>query len=317
MHCCKSFFSSDSQTPHYETFQYQATTGRFHESVIMDLVEQRTLEVVLTGKIVRIKSALQNGYSRNIVENICDEAEQNWIKLAEYHENGLRLLCKVSNNNDDDVNALNSWFMDVENSYRQIEMLAKKYCYSMRVTGLTVRRNNREIEMKEIINRSELNDMDFSLTAVNELRNEVRNILRECAELNEQIVELSDSSDETGLHTVWLTEMCSLYSDWNSKLLARVKQVSDVRGGYDMIKLERVKLPIFSGNVREYARFKCDFQTLVLNNVHPSLLPYTLSSCLKQEASQLVANVSDDIEEMWKRLDRKYGDITTLVNFFI
>ena len=50
------------------------------------------------------------------------------------------------------------------------------------------------------------------------------------------------------------------------------------------------------------------------NNVQSDLLPYTLSSCLVGEAKKLVENVSDNLTEMWKRLDVRYGDITTLVD---
>ena len=35
---------------------------------------------------------------------------------------------------------------------------------------------------------------------------------------------------------------------------------------------------------------------------------YILRSCLGKEATDTVKSIDDDIQEMWKRLDEKYGD---------
>ena len=45
--------------------------------------------------------------------------------------------------------------------------------------------------------------------------------------------------------------------------------------------------------------------------------PYVLRSCLSSEPLECVKSVDDNLEEMWARLDRKYGDPTNLTDAVI
>ena len=55
-------------------------------------------------------------------------------------------------------------------------------------------------------------------------------------------------------------------------------------------------------------KFKRDFQTQVMPGLTKLTAPYTLRTCLDKEALAQVKSVDDDIEEMWARLDEKFGD---------
>ena len=44
---------------------------------------------------------------------------------------------------------------------------------------------------------------------------------------------------------------------------------------------------------------------------------YILRSCLEKEPAETVKGIDDDIKEMWKRLDEKYGDPAKLTNTII
>ena len=85
-----------------------------------------------------------------------------------------------------------------------------------------------------------------------------------------------------------------------------------------MIKPEKMKLPTFSGNIRCFARFKKDF-TKIVAPFYPdnTQRAYTLKeTCLKGRAKTLVENI-EDIDEMWKRLENKFGDKIDLVDVVI
>ena len=73
------------------------------------------------------------------------------------------------------------------------------------------------------------------------------------------------------------------------------------------IRLERIKMPTFNGNIRDYPRFKSDFTRQVLpeykNDEHAAA--YALKSCLAKEPLCIVRNVDDNLKEMWKKLDEK------------
>ena len=85
-----------------------------------------------------------------------------------------------------------------------------------------------------------------------------------------------------------------------------------------MMKVERMKLPTFSGDNRSYARFKKDFADIVAPSYpNEKQLIFTLKdTCLKGESKKLVENIVD-IEDIWDRLDTKYGDTIEIVNLVI
>ena len=74
------------------------------------------------------------------------------------------------------------------------------------------------------------------------------------------------------------------------------------------LRLEKLKMPTFDGDIRQYPRFKKDFEQQVLPGLPKESAPYALRSCLGREPLSIVRSVEDDIEEMLKRLDEKYGD---------
>ena len=74
-------------------------------------------------------------------------------------------------------------------------------------------------------------------------------------------------------------------------------------------------MPAFSGDIRDYPRFKSEFQKHVAPlNKSEDAAAYLLKSCLKKEALSVVKNVDDDLNQMWKRLDDRYGRSLKLVD---
>ena len=72
---------------------------------------------------------------------------------------------------------------------------------------------------------------------------------------------------------------------------------------------EKLKMPTFDGNIREYPRFKADFERQIMPRYNKDAYgaAYVLKSCSSNEPLNVVRNVDDNHVEMWKRLDEKYG----------
>ena len=105
----------------------------------------------------------------------------------------------------------------------------------------------------------------------------------------------------------WASSLQDKVLNMNTKFSSlTVKRESKKSSG---IRMERIKMPKFAGSIREYPRFKADFIRQVLpefkNNEHAAA--YTLKSCLSGVSLSIIRSVDDDIAEMWKRLDDKYG----------
>ena len=98
------------------------------------------------------------------------------------------------------------------------------------------------------------------------------------------------------------------------KYLKLVAEIEEKEKRRVVTKLENIKMPTFSGNIRDYAKFKADFEMQVANDIDPGKLCYVLrSSCLKDEAKKLVENI-DTVTEIWKRLDERFGNPAVLVD---
>lgn len=76
-------------------------------------------------------------------------------------------------------------------------------------------------------------------------------------------------------------------------------------------------MPWFDSDLREYPRFKKDFEVQVMPSLTNSTAPYILRSCLGKELMAVVKGVDDDIREMWTRLEEKYGDPAKLADAII
>ena len=83
------------------------------------------------------------------------------------------------------------------------------------------------------------------------------------------------------------------------------------------LKTEKLKFPTFSGNIRTFAKFQKDFRRIVEPSYAGDQLSYVLKeSCLRGPAKNAVENI-DEVEEIWKRLQDKYGDKLDLVEVVI
>ena len=80
------------------------------------------------------------------------------------------------------------------------------------------------------------------------------------------------------------------------------------------LQLEKVKMPLFTGEIRDYPRFKMDFEKQVMPTINIESAPYILRSCLSKGPADVVKSIDDDYKAMWKRLDEKYGDPTKVVD---
>ena len=73
-------------------------------------------------------------------------------------------------------------------------------------------------------------------------------------------------------------------------------------------KVEKPKLPKFSGNIREYAMFKSDFKHIVHSKYSKRDAITLLRTCLLGKPLQLIQGLGNDLEAAWAYLDSIYGD---------
>ena len=86
----------------------------------------------------------------------------------------------------------------------------------------------------------------------------------------------------------------------------------------NILRTQKASYPKFGGDVRNFARFQREFQTIVApSHSDPSHQAYVLKSeCLKDSVKKCVENL-DDLKEIWKRLEEKYGNKHDLVDVVV
>ena len=73
----------------------------------------------------------------------------------------------------------------------------------------------------------------------------------------------------------------------------------------EQLKMKRLDTPTFTGKIRDYPSFKNDFKNHVVAAYGED--PFALKGCLSGDALSTVKGVDNDYDEMFRRLDLKYG----------
>ena len=87
--------------------------------------------------------------------------------------------------------------------------------------------------------------------------------------------------------------------------------------GNIQIQIERLKFNKFEGDMRRYARFKEDFETYVQPRCEDSQIPVVLKSYLSQDIIDDIESIGNNITNIWKRLDKRFGNEGRLVDVLL
>ena len=87
-----------------------------------------------------------------------------------------------------------------------------------------------------------------------------------------------------------------------------------VRNSSNMLKLDRIKLPPFDGNIRKYPDFKSTFIKHVQIQYTTDQQALVLRNHLVDAVREEVSNAGDDCDKLWERLDQKYGNAGKLID---
>ena len=157
-----------------------------------------------------------------------------------------------------------------------------------------------ESEYSRTINHDE---ESHGKSVIKEIESEIKCSFARLKEANMSIVEAS-SEDEAANAIKWLSLYQSKYQEAVS-LLSKLKdglsscQSSNQSSKDGLMKLHKIALPSFSGIIRDYPKFKADFQKFIMPNIESnSNASYILSSCLVGEPLEKIRNVDDDVEKM-------------------
>ena len=80
------------------------------------------------------------------------------------------------------------------------------------------------------------------------------------------------------------------------------------------VQLDRLKLEKFDGDIRKYPKFREQFDLYIKPLCSTSQVPFVLRSHLSDKVKDEVDNIDDNLDTLWERLDKKYGNHGQLVD---
>ena len=252
------------------------------------------------------------------VENYFHDVEKAWRNVEEKHEEYVASL-----DEDDDTDE-DSWILEIQKRYFNIRSR-----YVQLKSDIELRVKFKSLEKCRNIEYETFLKFCANLeTSVNDclpretITRERASLVRQFEEVKRKHSELCSfcPTDDEGSYKVWLNELIEQFSKVNSTSEAYLrKPIADVKG-YETcksVRMDKMPLPKFEGEVRFYYRFKRDFNELVLPGLKAREAAFALRQCLSGDIRNLLGSGDYDVEQMFKRLDEKFGDPSKMTDSII
>ena len=301
--------------------------------------EQATAKRLFTMANKQLMKSVNSGASvaatRSKFEALCARMESVMSKHALY-------LALQHPDDADPTEEETKWMEEIEDQFSQAEADVEQYCATLdqKLSSTTQlsqdgtqsaewKKKKRlcQFEMESV--ESMLNELTITVKdetapvqSIKDSQGELKDQMERYRSSQRELVLILDSDED--LHN-FTTDMKRLQHECSQLYLLAGKAIEQrtpapslakrsTSKGIDL-KMERMKMPNFTGDIREYPRFKADFDKHVRPNAESDdAAAYILKSCLGKEALDTVKNVDDDLDTMWERLDDRYGRSSKIVD---
>ena len=147
---------------------------------------------------------------------------------------------------------------------------------------------------------------------------QIEDAYAECKSANDDVLDLADRDTAENVIKFAAHIQCRL-DYMTEKLTSRIGPKDDkvAKRETSNLQLGKIKLPRFEGEIRAYSQFKQDFEKQIMPHLQSDNVSYVLRLCLGSDPATIVKSIDDDISEMWKRLDEKYGDPAKVADVII
>jgi len=300
--------------------------------------QRRNAKAKFTRKFNEIVKSINERKNPQVVSQLFTELKEAWNNVEAKHENYCTFL------NDDEYEDEENWISEIYARYVETMVKTTEYEDEHKNQEKTLKLKEQQVELqnKEQVNARKLieqtkarRDLIYSLfeQQIDDLKpllkdeeqtetevlaksnKELESTFKECKVISDTYIELlTEEQLDITTEISWVKTVQQTYSRVNFEIERRISKNKELKEKKSSVRLEKTKLPTFDGNLRNYARFKSDFQRQVQPYLSKEAAPYTLRSCLGKEPLKLVKSVDDDLDMMWKYLDEKYADPTRVVD---
>ena len=276
-----------------------------------------TAKARLTKYGNNLRKYINDKNSLEIVDALYSDFVCAWKNLEDKHD------AYVSICDDNESSANEEWFDDVQKCFNDIRLMYMEYKKTVEVQTQILQ----ALQFRDIcdVDSNELFD-DLERSVTHKFQNET--VLRERDYLLKMFDDIESSRKQLCL-IKGQDDNKSLFM-WYAKIFNKFERVNKtvddyVRSGRSekgmekgtAMRMTKIPLPTFDGNIRSYTRFIKDFKDMVLPNVKPTEAPFTLRQCLSNRIRAELSFCDDDVTDILSRLDEKYANPGKFVDCII
>lgn len=290
----------------------------------------------------RLNTCILNNEETDIIISKFNDLKKFWDNVQSTHDSYLFATnADIDENTTDD----DAWITDIEEKFELIQKLQcdyvretkekdihdtkikteeKLYQESNEIISHCIKNRDASkiLLQQEIKGIEELIKIDKSKLLKTQIiagTKDVKLQLEKCKELHTSLLSHLDVHQHED-ENKWLEGIYILYKELNNKVYKYIEAVTEMEkeAKRDIgLKMERLKMPSFDGDIRKYSKFKSDFMKQVEVQVKSSdNLVYILRSCLSGSALLAVESI-DNYSEIWERLDKRYGQPSFLIDIIM
>ena len=299
-------------------------------------VEQRTAKRLFTMAKNQLSKAISDEQSVDKVQNKLKSLQLRMNEVMEKHA----LYLALSHPDDSDGSEEDAWMQTLEDEFDTSESACDVYVKSCLSNDNILHVKIQDTNSQTLVRASRLykletatlesmtknlqitvDDKSASAQSIQDAQTEMRNQSTLYKSTQRELILLLDEESAVQECTVDMQKMLEYCAKANVAAGKEIEKraiktsVPKTKPQCLDLKMERMKMPKFEGDIRDYPRFKSDFTKHVMPLVTSSdSAAYILKSCLDKQPLETVKNVDDDLDEMWRRLDEKYGRSSKIVD---
>ena len=286
----------------------------------------------------RFLQAVDSYSDAAIVKERFSNVKERWNQLQLKHEMHKNLLeeTKLVGADTDEIereairNQEEQWICRVEEKFEDAECVHADYIRKATTQPITANFDQSLKEKQSTLLKRKVEERAFRKHAadleqpikdescrdtpmynvIRDAQSEMKNIFQSCKKSNSKYVTtLTELKIEDEME--WLSDLQKLMADINLQVgkMEQYKHESKSKG----LCLERMQMPQFNGDMRDYPRFKSYFQ----KQVQPTVGGEQEAAYALNTAFEIIRNVDDDLKEIWERLTKKQGKPSKLIDVVV
>ena len=243
-------------------------------------INRRNAKAALTRAGKSLRHLIESKRPGKEVRDVLSKVQEAYEKLIEKHEEFTKLI-----EDEKEFEEQEAWLEESQYMFLRLETDTKLYLESTEALPKEPRvedsyRNDIENNYEDTISR----------------------------ELIQSRITRSDNVASISLTTAELNNVANNVSIVNEPDKESSESVEVIKNETCSFKLEKPKMPKFSGDVREYAIFRSDFKHAVEARYTKRDAITFLRTCLQGKPLDLIKGIGSDYDAAWEYLDSIYGD---------